>query len=1371
MRLKLFIVYVIILFTGEIVLAQNGQYQFSNLDINKGLSHNQVNCIYKDKRGFMWFGTMSGLNKYDGFTFKVFKHDVHSPLSLNDDCIVNIYEGPENKLWIETRNGFNIYDQLTEQFDHNTDAAYQLLQLPVTGLTSIKKDNGGNYWFLFFNDGVYKYDANTHKTQHFSHTLKGLLHSDTLTNIDEDKQGNMWFVYQDGVLEKFNITQQKVIYRSDLLNKATAAARYTYLLTVDRDDDLWLFAKGSTLGAYYFNPVKNIIRHLDKTTTPGKLNTNIINNITQDNKGTIWIGTDHGGVNLVNKNDFTVKYLVNREDDTKSIAQNSGFVYKDNLGIMWFGTYKHGISYYHENIIKFPVYRHFASDPNSLSYEDVDTFVEDRTGNLWIGTNGGGLIYFNRKTGKYTQYKHDNASINSLTNDVIVSLCLDHENKLWIGTYFGGLDCFDGNKFTHYRHNQQDSTSISDDRVWAILEDSSDRLWIGAFAGGLNLFNRTTKTFTHYKPFQPNSVHAAYISSIYEDKDKNIWLGSYYGIDVLLKKNDRFIHYIHEDKNPNSLIMNNVTSITQDSRGLMWISTLEGLNIFDPAKREFSVLLKENGLPDNQVLNILEDDQHSMWLSTPKGLSNVTLLSGKEGYNFQFKNFDETDGLQSREFNPNASLKTKNGELIFGGSKGFNMFFPKNINYNESTPVLALTDFQIFNKSLNPGEFIDGHIILSKSITETESLTLKYNENAFSLEFADLNFFNPGKVKLEYKLEGFDKVWIRSDSKLRKATYTNLDPGNYIFKVREVGNNMAGKAKLLMLPITIKPPFWKTSFAYILYVLAFLGALFYVRRRGIKKIEAKFTLEREREEARRKHELDLMKIEFFTNVSHEFRTPISLILAPVEHMLKETDDKPTQQKLQMISQNGKRLLNMINQLLDFSKMSVQKLQLDLTEADIIKNIREACNLFISLADKKQIKFVFECEANSCIVFFDHDKIEKILFNLISNALKFTPEKGSVKVETKLLELSVDDMILLEIRVKDSGIGIPAEKHDKIFERFFQNTIPASMINQGSGIGLSITKEFVNLMGGVVSVESEEGKGSCFIVRLPLKLSKKVGYTEEFEKQESLPISRPGPVLHEKRDKKITILVVEDDPDFRTYLKEDLSHIYNVVHASNGKDGWQKALSLHPNLILSDINMPEIDGINFCRKIRSDTRTGHIPFILITAFTAEEQELMGLETGANDYMTKPFNFEVLHFKIKNLLKHQQSVKATYQKQIETKPSEVNIEGPDVKFMKKVLAVIEENISNTGFSVEMLSSEVSMSRVALYKKIFNLSGKTPIEFIRSVRLKRAIQLLQMNQFTIAEIAYQVGYNDPKYFAKAFKLEFAVLPSNYLTEVSNT
>jgi signal transduction histidine kinase/ligand-binding sensor domain-containing protein/DNA-binding response OmpR family regulator len=1367
MWLRQCIIAFLLLFVSYGLIAQNGQYQFSRLDISNGLSNNQVNCIYKDKRGFMWFGTMSGLNKYDGYSFKTFKRDSKDSNSLSDDYVVSISEAPEGKLWIGTRNGYDIYDPQTERIDRNFSATLAKLKLPVFNFNFVKKDSKGNFWFAHNDQGIYVYHPNSHSTQHFGKNSPIALHSNSVTDIKEDSHNNIWLAYNDGVIEKLDVNNNKVVYQNQSVAQANNFTPQLYRLTIDRDDAMWIYVSVGAVGVYFIDPVKKITRHFDKNSSSPALNANIINGIVQADDGKIWIATDHGGINIVNKADFKVQYLLNREDDVKSISQNSCIIYKDDQGIMWLGTYKRGISYYHENIIKFPVYRHFVSDPNSLSYEDVNRFAEDDAGNLWIGTNGGGLIYFNRKTGKYTQYKHDTRNSNTISNDVVISLCIDHDKKLWIGSYFGGLDCFDGKTFVHYKHNSKDTNSISDDRIYSILEDSSHRLWVGAFVGGLNLFRPESKSFSHYKPFQPNSVHSALISSIFEDKDQNLWFGGYYGVDVLMKKTGKFVQYIHQAGNPNGLVMDNITTITQDSRGLMWIGTLEGVDVFDPKHQKFTALFKEDGLPDNFIINIVEDNSHTMWLSTPKGICN-TILTGdiNKGFTYQFRNFDESDGLQGREFNANAAFKTKKGELIFGGAKGFNLFMPDNIRINTKQPVLALTDFQIFNNSLRPGQSVDGHVILSKSITETSEITLNYNESAFSLEFADLNFFNPGKVKLEYKLDGFNKNWLASDIKTRKATYTNLDPGTYTFKVRAINGNGQPYPKTLALVIHILPPFWRTGWAYALYLASFVGILLYVRKQGIKKIETRFALERERQEANHLHELDIMKIKFFTNVSHEFRTPISLIMAPVEKLIKQSDDKNDQRKLQLIHQNAKRLLNMINQLLDFSKIAVQKIQLDLTEGDIINSIEETCDLFVDVAERKNIRFKVDTHVKSCRAFFDKDKTERILFNLLSNAIKFTPENGKVEVYLKFLDADETETTILEIRIKDSGIGIPTEKHEKIFERFFQNDMPASLINQGSGIGLSITKEFVDLMGGAISVESELNKGSCFILRLPLKISKEnnaslikePGITEnEIQKDEI--------VHHEKRDKNTVILIVEDNHDFKAYLKEDLGQFYTIIEASNGKEGWQKALALHPNLIISDINMAECDGIDFCRKIRADKRTEHIPFILLTAFTGEEKELAGLETGANDYLTKPFNFEILHFKVRNLLKHQQSVKQTYQKQIDVKPGELEIETPDVKFMKKVLTVIEKNISNAGFSVELLSDEMNMSRVALYKKIFNLSGKTPVEFIKSVRLKRAIQLLETKQYTIAEIAYQVGYNDPRYFARAFKTEFKVLPSHYL------
>lgn len=1360
---RLSICWLFICITGY-CFGQDKQYHFLHLDIKNGLSHNQVSAIYKDKKGFMWFGTQEGLNKYDGYTFKVFRHDANNPASLSDDGINNIQEGPGGKLWIYTHTVCNIYDPVTEKFERNVSQVQKQMGLPSQYPDLIKKDHNGNYWFLFNKHEIYVCDTNGNRIRSIGHHNTPLFVSDNITDMEPDHQGFMWIAFGGGILQKIDINTGKVVSTSRLLSTFTNNASF-YRFIADRQGCLWLYEPGGGTGIYYLNPVNNKIQHFDNRSTIARLNYNVVNNIAEDNKGNVWVATDHGGINLIDRNTFKVRYIVNQEDNPMSISENSGILYVDNQGIVWFGTYKRGIDYYQENIIKFPIFRHYASVPGSLNYNDVDCFAEDGTGNLWIGTNGGGLFYFNRATGKFKQYKHEESNDNSLSNDVVISLCIDHEKKLWIGTYFGGLDCFDGSKFIHYRHNPKNNTTIADDRIWSVLEDSSDRLWIGTLNAGLDRFDRESKTFIHYQPFQPNSVNSGLISNIFEDKDQNLWFGGYYGVDVLIKKTGQFIHYIHDPANANSVVTNNITSIIQDWRGLMWIGTIAGLDILDTRTGKFYHISKDDGLPDNVVIGILEDNFGNMWVSTSKGLSNIVLKPGKkQPYTYQFHNFDESDGLQGGEFNPNACFKTRRGELIFGGAAGFNLFDPAKINYNENRPALAFTDLLMFNKPLSPGEDINGHIILSKSISSTDTISLKYDENAFSIAFADLNFLNPGKTVLQYKLDGFDKVWF-NDLKARKATYTNLDPGNYTFNVRAI--NSAGKPfdRSLKLVIKITPPFWKTPLAYALYLLLIIGAILYARHRGIKKIENKFALEQERQEARRMHEVDTMKINFFTNISHEFRTPLSLILAPVEKMLKSADDRDSQRKLNLVHQNAKRLLNMINQLLDLSKISAHKLDLNLKEDDIIRSIKESCEQFLDLAEKKHIRFTFRYAGDAVIVQFDSEKIERILFNLLSNAIKFTPENGFVGVDVALISAKESEMSILEIKVNDSGIGIAPDMQQKIFERFFQTSMPASVINQGSGIGLSIVKDFVDLMGGTINVESTPGKGSCFTISLPFKVLKPLQKMEVDLGDDGQEIIHLSETFRAKRrDKSILILVVEDNRDFSNYMRDDLSHFYTVAEAANGKEGWQKALALHPNLIISDINMPESNGIDFCQKIRSDKRTEHIPFILVTAFTAEEQELIGLETGANDYLTKPFNFDILHSKIKNLLQHQQSVKQTYQKQVAAKASELEIETPDMKFMRKALAVIEKNMTDPAFSVEELSSEMNMSRVTLYKKTFHLTGKAPLDLIKSVRLKRAVQLLKTNQYTIAEIAYQVGYNDPRYFTKAFKSEFAVLPSQF-------
>ncbi len=549
-------------------------------------------------------------------------------------------------------------------------------------------------------------------------------------------------------IRKISPETGKVLYRNNYLQKENKNVAQEYGILVDSSGDVWIFQAASPAGVYFFDVSGKKFLHLQQGAKGPELNTNIIRSLAEDNHGLIWIGTDHGGINVVDKKDFSVSYILHHEEDEKSIGQNSvNALYKDDDGIIWIGTFKKGLSYYHENIIRFPLYKSYPSDPRSLPFGDVNRFIEDHLGNLWIGTNGGGLIYFDRKHETFRQYKNILNDPSSLSNNVIVSLFIDQQKTLWIGTYYGGLNSFDGKRFKRYLNDPRNPESLSDNNVWEIFEDSHARLWVGTLSGGLNLFDRKNETFTHYRAGDVNSVHDNYISCVMEDKGGNLWFGTAKGIDVLMRATGRFIQYTSEKGNTNSLSNNGVLDIREDTHGRIWIGTRNGLNLFDPEKKQFKILTTEDGLPSNTVLTILEDTHGNLWMSTPNGVSSLTISKDSLGaIVYHFKNFDEADGLQGKQFNENAAYKTTRGELIFGGANGFNIFKPEQLGLNKRPPDVVLSDFQLFQRSVRPGESIDGKVILPASITESSSITLPFNKNFFTLEIAGLSYFHPEKI-------------------------------------------------------------------------------------------------------------------------------------------------------------------------------------------------------------------------------------------------------------------------------------------------------------------------------------------------------------------------------------------------------------------------------------------------------------------------------------------------------------------------------------------------------------------------------------------------------------------------------------------------
>ncbi|HKJ41191.1 MAG TPA: two-component regulator propeller domain-containing protein [Sunxiuqinia sp.] len=1361
--------------------AENEPYKFMHLSINDGLSNNQVKAILKDSQGFMWFGTVRGLNRFDGINFKVYRHDLYDSTSIPFNNIDFLIEDFDGKIWMKSLQDFVIFDPGLESFTR-PGHFYKQTKIPVNSLEKLFRDKEGNTWFLTRNRGLFRYNPVEDKVDSLEHIANDTTSIDVQSYVamDEDSKGDFWLVTNTGIVEKMDHATKKVAQRFDLSNRFGSEV-FTFRLFVDRDDNVWVYSPGQPYGAFFIDQSTGLIIHCGTNEARFKLNNNLVSSIVQDEHGIIWLGTDHGGINLVDKKNGTVKYLVNNPDDEYSVCQNSvNYLYKDSENIIWAGTFKRGISYYHENLVLFQHYHNMPSDPGSLPYNDVNCFVEDKKGNLWIGTNGGGLLYFDRKNNSFQSYKHNSNDPESLSNNIIISLCIDRNEKLWIGTYFGGLDRFDGKVFHHHRHDPNNPSSLSDNRVWKIFEDSRHNLWIGTLNGGLDLYDRDKDVFYHNLATDMNSVGSNFIISIMEDSEGFLWMGTSDGVDRLNLFTKRFDHFTPEPGIPGKLSDKNVVDIHEDGRGYIWIGTHEGLNVYSKTEKKFRVFTENDGLPDSNIKTILEDQQNNLWVATTNGISRIEVVNAPEHatldqMKIRVANYDIMDGLQGKEFNENAAYRTKAGELIFGGSNGFNLFNPEQLGEQHPNNKIVLTSFKVFNQEVPVGVPFRNRVILDKSITQQNEITLHHNENVFSFGFAALNFFQPEKNSFQYQLQGFNNEWLKSDVHNSEATFTNLNAGEYLFRVRVSGDGGSHWQEMNPpLKIIITPPFWLSKWAYAVYFVFSVLILLVARRILVERERLKFAAEQEHQEAVRIQQLDTLKTKFFTNISHEFRTPLTLILSPLEKLIQQSENDKLKNQYIFIHRHARRLLAMVNQLLDFRKMELQKVEAKKSWGDLIDFVREVGASFQDLADGKRINFKFKSNKDELYTYFDQDKVEKIVSNLLSNAFKFTAEKGKIKLLVSLEESEKSGEGVVEIVVKDNGIGIPEEKQEQIFDRFFQNDLPSSFVNQGSGIGLSLVSEYVAILGGTIEVKSTEEKGSSFIVRIPVQLFSEaeiVEINQTAEKKQTISYFRESRLLSKNEPRhdtsKKSILLAEDNEDFRFYLKDNLRGNFNIYEAGDGKKAWELIKKQLPDLVVSDVMMPLMDGLELCEKIKADGRTTQIPVILLTAKTETEQALDGFESGADDYISKPFDFRILESRIENLIHSRERLRISYQTMLNLSPEKVAVDSQEEKLLNKALDVVEKNMENASFSVEDLSRELGMSRVSLYKKLTQLTSKSPVEFIRIIRLKRAADLCENSQLSVSEIAYRCGFNSPRYFSKYFKQTYKKLPSEYIAE----
>ncbi|HCV81566.1 two-component regulator propeller domain-containing protein [Zunongwangia profunda] len=1344
----------------------HNEYRFAHKGVADGLSPGAVNDFYKEKDGFLWIATTSGLNRYDGYEFQNYSPKSSNPSAIQSRNFRRIFKGPLGNIWCETPEGINIFDPIDQSFTSDQDAIlkyFNISERKVKDIISI----GDDFLLIHTDASVTRVNAEKNtkdELKDYNSYLKQ--ESITPTSVNVSDKNELWIIYTNGLIHKLDINSFSIISEYHHLKEIFGGEQHDFRMVIDNNGDLWIHLF-QNYGVFNYQIEKNKLNHYTKESKELPLSSNLISAIEKDGDGKIWIGSDLGGINVIDVNDLFVRYIKNNTEIGNTLSHNSiTSLYVDQDGILWIGTFKNGIDYYHPNIIRFPLQKKLLSNPESLPFNDVNVFTEDNKGNLYIGTNGGGLLKLDQETGKYEQFLHDVEDPNSISSDVIVSLLFDSKNRLWAGTYLGGLNLLTKDGFKHFRHDPKDSTSIAGDNIWELFEDSKGRLWIGTLTAGVDIFDEKNSGFIHsFEGGGKYPIHANYISSINEDQNAKIWIGTSNGIDVIDPLENVVDHLYHIPEDDTSLSDDNILTIYKDKKQHMWIGSHKGLNLYNEKNGAFYRYRKEDGLPGEKIIGIVEDEENDLWITSSFGIAQFKKGSVKE-INARippdFKIYNDLDGLQGNLFNENSIYKNRDGEILVGGLNGYNVFKPQEFEYNQKQPKIIFTEFSLFNDDISTGEKIGNKVLLKKPLYETEKITLKHDQNFFSIEFAALDFFQPSKNNYRYKLEGVDNGWQNLSSSQRVASYTNIDPGTYNFSVQASNNDQVWNREGAMLTIEILPPFYKTIYAYIGYVILIIVLLYLGRKRIIQKQRKNFEIQQEKREAAYLHKMDLMKIRFFTNISHEFKTPLSMILSPVSRLNQQHLGADVKEQINIINDNAKRLLNLINQVLDLGNVKNDTL-LTSSKANIIDFIADIVNGFSDYAESKGVKLFFVSEESKFYTIFDMDKLDKIVYNLLSNAVKFTPLGGEVHIILEVGESLPDPEEKTEkknfiIKVKDTGIGISEKDQPQIFDRFYKSDLENDLNKTGSGIGLALVQEYVKLYSGEISVVSKEGGGSLFTIKLPLQ---NIPMSEIPSNKEKLSNKILG-----ENDALPTVLIIDDSREFLNYLGKTLRESYNLFIAVDGEAGWKKTLSIVPDLIICDWEMPGMKGTDLCLKIRNDARTKHIPFILLSGNQREENKLAGLKAGANDYITKPFKLEVLRSRIDNLIEQRKSFQEAYRKKIELPKvtNQVTIETEDEKLMRKVFQTIKSNYQNPDFGVERLALDLGVSRSFLYNKTLSLFEKTPSELITDIRLEKGKELLAKSQLTISEIAFKTGFNNPKYFTKNFKKKYNILPSAY-------
>ncbi|MFC1851985.1 two-component regulator propeller domain-containing protein [candidate division CSSED10-310 bacterium] len=1208
-----------------ILFAQQYDLTFERITIDQGLSQSTVNSIIQDRKGFMWFGTDDGLNKYDGYRFTVYKNNPDNPKCISNDIIYSIYEDKEGTIWIGTNLGLNKFNPAREEFKQYRANPQDPDSLSNDIVMALTEDQAGTLWIGTDGGGLNKFDKQKETFIHYQaepDDVHGLNHN-TIRSIWIDRSGMIWIGTYGGGLNKFDPTTESFShYTYQPEDIKSISSNIVWSICEDKAGFIWL---GTKAGLNKFDPEDEAFtRYQHNPNDPGSLRHNSIYSIFEDSTDTLWVGTYGGGLERFDRDKEIFHHYLSNKYNSKSLSDNSiRSFYEDRSGVLWLGTDVGGISKTNRTGEKFYHIRNNPHDSNSLNDNVIWALYEDRDGLLWIGTNERGINTYNRKTNEFKHYFHEPGQPHSLSNNCVMSFSEDDSGTIWIGTYGGGLNKFDRERqiFTTYRHDPDNPESLISNEIRFIYHDQSDFLWLGTF-NGLDKFDPQNDRFIHYQfdPNDPYSLSDNTVKTILRDRSGILWIGTLGGLNRYMPEKDNFTRYLADLSDVGSLNHNAIYSIYEDQSGVLWLGSKGGgLIKFERNQEVFTSYREIDGLPNDVIYGILEDESGNLWLSSNNGLSKFNPKTE------EFKNYDVRDGLQSNEFNVNAFFKSKNGEMFFGGINGVNAFFPSQVKDNPNIPEIVITDFQLFNEHVP----ISPDSLLTQSITETEKIKLSYRDYVFSFEFAALEYSTPSKNQYAYIMEGFDDKWLYSGFR-RFVTYTNLDPGHYVFRVKGSNNDGVWNEEGTAISITITPPPWKTWWAYVLYLFIALSLVFiYVRYKTSAQVEElkrqRKELEQERLVTERLRQVDKLKDEFLAITSHELRTPLNGIIGIAASLLDGVAGKVSDimnSNLSMIVYSGKRLASLVNDILDVSKLKTQNLNLNLkpVKMHVITDI--VLELSKPLLTGRDIILKNDVSPDLPAVVGDENRLQQIMHNLIGNALKFT-DTGTITVS------ACEQRGYLEVSVTDTGIGIPEEDLARIFQSFEQVQSSTTREYSGTGLGLAITKQLVELHQGTIKVESVFGEGAKFTFTLPVSpdkaevsISRKtVAKVREMDLTKSIPAR----IAEKDATGLYNILIVDDEPINQQVLINFLAFgNYQVTQAMDGEEalrileGGQKF-----DLVLLDIMMPRMSGYEVCHRIRQKFLPGELPVIMITAKDQVSDLVSGLSSGANDYIAKPF----------------------------------------------------------------------------------------------------------------------------------------------------